>query len=323
MTSKLHQTRLGPLTVGAQGFGAMGIGTGYYGETDATEARRTLDRALDLGVTLFDTADAYGDGTNETFLASFLKANRGAVTIATKYGIRVRDGGAIVDNAPAYIREAVEGSLKRLGVETIDLYYMHRRDPAVPLPDSIGAMAELVSAGKVRHLGLSEVSGAELAEAHAIHPIAAVQTEWSLFSRGVENDVVPTAARLGVGFVPYSPLGRGQLTGAVSGSGLSDGDVRRTMDRFSDENRDANTALVEGLRRLSAAREATPAQMALAWLHHQSEFYGLGVVPIPGTRRVERVEENVAGARIKLSPDELLTLQNLATTVRGTRSRTI
>jgi aryl-alcohol dehydrogenase-like predicted oxidoreductase len=205
----------------------------------------------------------------------------------------------------------------------IDLYYMHRRSPEIPLADSIGAMSDLVKAGKVRYLGLSEATAAELREAHAIHPISALETEWSLFSREVEDEIVPTAAELGIGFVPYSPLGRGQLTGGHDAKSLEAGDVRQAMSRFSDENHAANSALIAGIGDLAATRGATPAQIALAWLHHQSKVFNLAVVPIPGTRKPGRIEENVGGAHLELSDRETKELSRLAQAVRGDRSRQI
>jgi aryl-alcohol dehydrogenase-like predicted oxidoreductase len=308
----------GPL-VGIQGLGCMGMVTDYYGPTDEKESLAALDRALERGVTLFDTSDIYGEGKNEEFIATFIRANRDRLTLATKFGIN-RFGPAIhevsVENSPEYIRTAVEGSLRRLGIDVIDLYYMHRRNPAVPLADSIGAMAELVSEGKVRFLGLSEVSADELREAHAIHPISAVQTEWSLFSRHVEETIVPTAAKLGVGFVPYSPLGRGQLTGRVDPKSFDKKDVRNLFSRFE---QDDNYRLVEAIGTVAARYEATPAQVALAWLQHQSRVFGLAVVPIPGTRKPSRIDENVGGALLALSETDLAELGSLAERVTGSR----
>lgn len=315
---KAHLGANGPM-VGIQGLGCMGMVTDYYGATDEKEARATLDRALDLGVTLFDTADVYGQGKNEAFIAPFIRENRDKLTIATKFGIH-RFGPQIdqvsIDNRPEYIREAVDGSLKRLGIEVIDLYYMHRRNPAVPLADSVGAISDLVKAGKVRFLGLSEVTADELREAHSVHPIAAVQTEWSLFSRHVEDEVVPAAADLGIGFVPYSPLGRGQLTGRVDPSTFDEKDVRKLYQRFREED---NARLIEAIEAMASKRGATPAQIALAWLQHQSKTFGLTVVPIPGTRKPSRVEENVGGATLQLDADDLSSLGELADRVKGSR----
>jgi aryl-alcohol dehydrogenase-like predicted oxidoreductase len=311
----------GPL-VGVQGYGCMGISE-FYGNTDEASARATLDAALDVGVTLFDTADIYGSGANEEFLRPFVTAHRDEITLATKFGIERRADDPSyrgVSNHPDYIRRAVDASLRRLGVDVIDLYYMHRRDPAVPLAESVGAMGELVASGKVRHLGLSEVTGAELREAHGVHPIAAVQSEWSLFSRDVEISVVGAAAELGIAVVPYSPLGRGFLTGAFSDAGqLEAGDFRRAQPRFSGENARRNAALLEPVRKIAAAHDATPGQIALAWVHRRAAVHGLTVVPIPGTRRAERVRENVAAASITLSDSELEWLEPIAAEVAGTR----
>jgi aryl-alcohol dehydrogenase-like predicted oxidoreductase len=311
----------GPL-VGLQGYGCMGISE-FYGNTDETSARATLDAALDAGVTLFDTADIYGSGANEEFLRPFVTAHRDEITLATKFGIERRADDPSyrgVNNHPDYIRRAVDASLARLGVDVIDLYYMHRRDPAVPLEESVGAMAELVAGGKVRQLGLSEVTGAELRAAHEVHPIAAVQSEWSLFSRDVEVSVVGAAAELGITVVPYSPLGRGFLTGAFSDAGqLEDGDFRRAQPRFTGENARRNAALLEPVREIAAAHDATPGQIALAWVHQRAAVHGLTVVPIPGTRRAERVRENVAAASITLSDGELEWLEPIAAEVAGTR----
>lgn len=311
--------KLGPV-IGAQGLGCMGMVTDYYGPTDEKESHATLDRALERGVTLFDTADAYGYGKNEEFIGPFIRANRRRVTVATKFGIiRTSDtdvAKAVIENRPEHIRRAVDASLGRLGIDVIDLYYMHRRNPEVPLADSIGAMADLVAVGKVRFLGLSEVSAEELREAHAIHPITALQTEWSLFSRHVEDMIVPTAAELGVGFVPYSPLGRGQLTGCVDPKNFDENDVRRLYRRFAAVE---NARLIDGIGTVAARYDATSAQVALAWLHHQSTVYGLAVVPIPGTRKPDRVDENVGGALLTLSEEDLAALEPLAAAVKGSR----
>ncbi|MFF3558594.1 aldo/keto reductase [Streptomyces sp. NPDC002574] len=311
----------GPL-VGVQGLGCMGISE-FYGPTDEGAARATLEAALGVGVTLFDTADVYGLGANEEFLAPFVRAHRDEITLATKFGIErkaddLRYRG--VRNDPAYIRQAVDASLRRLGTDVIDLYYMHRRDPAVPLAESVGAMAELVRAGKVKHLGLSEVTGAELREAHAVHPIAAVQSEWSLFSRDVEVSLAGAAAELGVAVVPYSPLGRGFLTGSFqAASELTAGDFRQAQPRFTGENAKRNADLLEPLRRAAEAHDATPGQIALAWVQQRAQVHGLAVVPIPGTRKAERVRENAAATRIVLDETELGRLEPIAGQVAGDR----
>ncbi|MEU0132506.1 aldo/keto reductase [Streptomyces sp. NPDC006296] len=324
-TGKIATTELGTAgpRVGVQGLGCMGISE-FYGDTDEAAARDTLEAALEAGVTLFDTADVYGSGANETFLAPFVAAHRDAVTLATKFAIERSDTEPNyrgVRNDPAYIRQAVEASLRRLGTDVIDLYYMHRRDPLVPLAESVGAMADLVHAGKVRQLGLSEVTGAELREAHAVHPIAALQSEWSLFSRDVERSAVPAAAELGVTLVPYSPLGRGFLTGAFADAvkELSEGDYRQHQPRFTGENAKANAALLEPLHTIAAAHGATAAQVALAWVQQRAQVHGLAVVPIPGTRRRSRLLENVGATRLTLTRPELDLLEPLAGRVAGDR----
>lgn len=310
------------IEVGTQGLGCMGMSE-FYGATDLAEARATLDRALELGVTLFDTADVYGSGHNEEFLSDFVRANREHVVLATKFGIiRKADDPAYrgFDNSPEYIRASVDASLRRLGIEVIDLYYMHRRDPEVPIEDTVGAMAELVRAGKVRSLGLSEVTGPELKAATAIHPIAAVQSEWSLFSRDVEQTAVPAAAELGVAFVPYSPLGRGFLTGSFSTANeLGEGDFRARMPRFTGDNAARNAALLAPVHAIAEARGVSAAQVALAWVHSRAAAHGLSDVPIPGTRKRTRLEENVAAAGLELSADELASLEPIAGRVAGDR----
>ncbi|MFE7412775.1 aldo/keto reductase [Streptomyces laurentii] len=325
-TGRIDTVRLGGPDgpeVGVQGFGAMGISE-FYGDTDEAAARDTLEATVEAGVTLIDTADIYGSGANEEFLAPFVAAHRDDIVLATKFAIERRADDPNyrgIRNDPAYIRTAVENSLRRLGVETIDLYYMHRRDPKIPLADSVGAMAELVKAGKVRHLGLSEVTGAELREAYAVHPITALQSEWSLFSRDVERSAVGAAADLGVTFVPYSPLGRGFLTGAFADAtkDLSASDFRRHQPRFSGENAERNAALLEPVRKIAAAHGATPAQVALAWVQQRSAVHGLTVVPIPGTRKRARLLENAAATRITLTADELAALEPIAGQVAGDR----
>ncbi len=320
MAPSLPTVRLGSdgLLVGAQGLGCMGMSE-FYGETDEDSATQTLDAALSAGVTLFDTADMYGQGANERFLSPFVRDHRDDVALATKFGnVRAHDGSMSISNDPAYIRRAIDASLTRLGIEVIDLYYMHRRDPAVPLADSIGTMAELVEHGKVSHLGLSEVTGDELREAHAIHPISAVQSEWSLFTRDIEHSLVPAAADLGVGVVAYSPLGRGLLTGALP-SEFTAGDVRSRFPRFTGENGQRNAALLQPITAIAAARGISPAQVALAWLHQQHDIHGLTVVPIPGTRRATRLRENLAALELTLTADELGQLEPIAAQVTGDR----
>ncbi|MFG2991262.1 aldo/keto reductase [Streptomyces sp. NPDC048257] len=320
----LEQVELGkggPL-VGVQGLGCMGMSE-FYGDTDEAAARETLDAALAAGVTLFDTADVYGRGRNEEFLAPFVAAHRDEITLATKFAIERTDDPQYrgIRNDRAYVRASVEASLRRLGVDVIDLYYMHRRDPAVPFGESVGAMAELVQEGKVRHLGLSEVTGAELREAHAVHPIAALQSEWSLFSRDVERSAVGAAAELGVAVAAYSPLGRGFLTGSFADASaeLSQDDFRRHQPRFNGDNAKANAALLAPVREIAAERGASPAQIALAWVQQRAKVHGLTVVPIPGTRKAARLRENTGATRITLTQAELDLLEPIADQVAGDR----
>ncbi|MER5550930.1 aldo/keto reductase [Streptomyces sp. NPDC002793] len=324
-TEKIATVQLGGggPQVGVQGLGCMGISE-FYGDTDEPAARDTLEAALQAGVTLFDTADIYGSGANETFLAPFVGAHRDEITLATKFAIERRDDDPHyrgVRNDPAYIRAAVEGSLRRLNTDVIDLYYMHRRDPLVPFAESVGAMAELVRQGKVKQLGLSEVTGDELREAHAVHPIAALQSEWSLFSRDVERSSVPAAVELGVTLVPYSPLGRGFLTGAFADAAkdLTPNDFRKHQPRFTGENAKTNAALMEPVHKIAAAHGATAAQVALAWVQQRAEVHGLTVVPIPGTRRRSRLLENLGATRLTLTPQELEVLEPIAGQVAGDR----
>jgi aryl-alcohol dehydrogenase-like predicted oxidoreductase len=294
----MQRRQLRDLTASAIGLGCMGMSE-FYGPSDEQESIATLHRALDLGVTFLDTSDMYGAGHNERLVGKAIADRRDEVQLATKFAIR-RDGGRRwIDNSPEWVREAVEGSLQRLGIERIDLYYMHRRNPDVPIEESVGAMAELVEQGKVAQLGLSEVNADTLRAANAVHPIAALQSEWSLFTRGIEAEIVPAARELGVGIVPYSPLGRGELTGSVDMS--ADDDFRRGSPRFQGENREHNLELVEQLKQIAAEVGCTPAQLALAWLLHQGD----DVVPIPGTRRVQRLEENAEAAEVQLTAGQL------------------
>ncbi|QRM55334.1 aldo/keto reductase [Sinorhizobium sp. BG8] len=324
MTSEITtmpQVRLGrdgPM-IGAQGLGCMGMSE-FYGATDEVESRATLERALELGVTMFDTADMYGVGANEEFLAPFVAANRDRVLIATKFGYTRTPENPddwSIDNRPEFIRAAVDRSLKRLGVDVIDLYYMHRRIDAVPLEDSVGAMADLVTVGKVKWLGLSAVTAAELRAAHAIHPIAALQSEWSMFTRHIEDEVVPTAVDLGVTIVPYSPLVRGMLTGQAITNALTGDDARQNFPRFSGENREANMRLVAKIEEMAAERCVTPAQLALAWLYAQGRKLNVRTVPIPGTRKRGRLEENIAATSMVLTEDDRAALEPLAGAVKG------
>ena len=301
------------LSVSAIGFGAMAL-TPVYGEVDDTESLATLNRCVDLGVTFIDTANVYGGGENEKLIARLLTDRRDEVTLATKFGIAGNPadraaGGLTARGDAAYVHQCIDESLQRLQTDVVDLYYMHRRDHNVPIEETVGAMAELVAAGKVRHLGLSEVTADELRAAVAVHPIAAVQSEWSIWSRDVERNVVPAAAELGVGFVPYSPLGRGFLTGTVrSAADLSSTDFRRTMPRFSEGALDANLAVVEVVKSVADQQGATAAQVALAWLRYRADALGVASVPIPGTRRAERVQENLGSLSVTLARAQLDTL---------------
>ncbi|MDX3243752.1 aldo/keto reductase [Streptomyces sp. ME18-1-4] len=309
--------------VGVQGLGCMGMSFAY-GPADAKESRATLERALELGVTLYDTADAYGAGENEKFLSPFFKAHRDEVVIATKFALAVHPDDPtrrIIRNDAPYLRSCVEASLKRLDVDVIDLYYMHRRDVNVPIEETVGVMAELVREGKVKQLGLSEVTAAELRAAQGVHPIAAVQSEWSLFSRDIEAHVVPAARELGVTLVPYSPLGRGFLTGSFTNADqdLTADDFRRQQPRFTGENAAANVTLLDPIRTVAGAHDATIGQIALAWVQQQSQVHGLPVIPIPGTRKPGRVEENAAATAIELTQEELALLEPIAGKVAGDR----
>jgi len=303
----MEQRNLGSLTVSALGLGCMGMSE-FYGPTDEAESITTIHRALELGVSFLDSADMYGSGHNERLVGQAIADRRDEVVLATKFGNRREGEKRWIDNRPEWIREACDASLKRLGVDHIDLYYMHRRDADVPIEESVGAMAELVAAGKVRHLGLSEVSAETLRAAVAVHPIAALQSEWSLFTRGLEAEIVPTARELGVGIVPYSPLGRGLLAGALtSAEDLGADDFRRNHPRFTRENIEHNLDLVARVREIAHEVGCTPVQLALAWLLHQGD----DVVPIPGTKRVRYLEENVPAADVALSDEQLRRLDEL------------
>ena len=298
--------------ISAIGLGCMGMSE-FYGATDDAQSHNTMARALELGVNFFDSADIYGFGHNETLIGQFLKAGgaarRAQVVLATKFGI-VRAAGQYerrIDNTPAYVQSACEASLKRLDVETIDLYYCHRRNPDVPIEEMVGAMAQLVKAGKVRQLGLSEVSSATLRKANAVHPISAVQSEYSLWAREPEIDMLATCADLGTTFVAYSPLGRAFLTGALDKASLAASDFRNMLPRFTGAAEVANQAMVDGLSRFAQAKGTTNAQVALAWLLCKHP----NVVPIPGTRRIHYLEQNAAAADFALSAAELAELDAL------------
>ncbi len=291
----------------AVGLGCMGLSQAY-GPADDEESIATLHRALDLGVSLLDTAMSYGRGQNEQLVGRAIAGRREQVVLATKFGIIRGEDGVRLDGRPEHVRGYCEDSLTRLGVDVIDLYYLHRVDPDVPVADTVGAMAELVAQGKVRHLGLSEANVGQLEQAAAVHPIAALQCEWSLFWREPEDDVIPAARRLGIGLVPYSPLGRGMLTGALPTGGFAADDFRANDPRFAGAELASNLALVDAVRQLATERGVTPGQLALGWLLAQ----GADVVPIPGTRRQQRVEENAAAASLELSAADLARLDQVA-----------
>ena len=327
MATADRTTKLGDdLTVSAIGFGAGAL-TSAYGDVDDAESLATLNRCLDLDVTFIDTADVYGGGSSERLIAKLLADRRDEVTLATKFGIASNPADSAPGERPvrgdaAYVRQCIDESLARLQTDVVDLYYMHRRDLTVPIEETVGAMAELVRAGKVRHLGLSEATADELRAAVVVHPIAAVQSEWSIWSRDVERQVVPAAAELGVGFVPYSPLGRGFLTGTIrSAADLSSpSDFRRTMPRFADGALEANLAVVDVVGSVAQEQHATPAQVALAWLRHRAEALGVAAVPIPGTRRAARVEENLGSLSVTLTPAQLTALDAAGAAVAGNRT---
>ncbi|QNQ54954.1 aldo/keto reductase [Serratia liquefaciens] len=307
----MQQRKLGPTgpLVSALGLGCMGMSDFYSTAHDEQEAIATLHRALELGVTLLDTADMYGPHTNEQLIGKAIKGKRQQVFLATKFGI-VRDpanpAARGVSSRPEYIRRSVEGSLKRLGVEVIDLYYQHRVDPEVPIEEVVGTMADLISEGKIRYIGLSEASVATLERAHKVHPITALQTEYSLWTRDAEQGVLAACERLGIGFVPYSPLGRGFLTGAIQRpEDLDADDFRRSNPRFQGVNFARNLALVEKVTELAKQKGVAPSQLALAWVLAQGEH----IVPIPGTKRRRYLEENIAAAELTLSAAELAAIE--------------
>ena len=306
----MQTRRLGSegLAVSAQGLGCMGMSE-FYGSADEDEAVATIHRALELGITFLDTADMYGPFTNEQLVGRAIAGRRDEVVLATKFGNeRSEDGGFLgINGKPEYVRAACDASLRRLGVEHIDLYYQHRVDKTVPIEETVGAMAELVEAGKVRRLGLSEAGADTIRRAHATHPVTALQSEYSLFTRDLEDQVLPVLRELGIGLVSYSPLGRGLLTGAVTRASLEDGDSRAAgrFPRFEGGALDANLALVGRVRSIASEKEITPGQLALAWVLAQGD----DVVPIPGTKRVRYLEENVGACAVRLTDDDLARLQ--------------
>jgi aryl-alcohol dehydrogenase-like predicted oxidoreductase len=298
----MERRRLGELEVSAQGLGCMGM-SAWYGPTDADESTATIHRALELGIDFLDTADVYGEGDNEELVGRAIAGRRDEVVLATKFGNRrLEDGTRTIDGSPEYVRSAIDASLRRLNVDYVDLYYQHRVDANTPIEETVGAMAELVSAGKVRHLGLSEAGPETIRRAHAVHPITALQSEWSLWTRDPEGGVLDTVRDLGIGFVAYSPLGRGFLAGRFSSpEELTEDDFRRHHPRMQGENFEQNRALAEHVRELAEEKGCTPAQLALAWVLSRGD----DVVPIPGTKRRTYLEQNAAAADVTFSEDEL------------------
>ncbi|HWN60340.1 MAG TPA: aldo/keto reductase [Streptosporangiaceae bacterium] len=316
----MRTTKLGDLTVSAQGLGCMGMSE-WYGATDWDESIATINRALDLGVTFIDTADIYGAGHNEVLVGRGIAHRRDEVQLATKFGIDRSAGDAhrVVRGERDYVKHSCEASLTRLGVEVIDLYYLHRPPQTAEIEETVGAMAELVAEGKVRYLGLSEVNDELLRRAYAVHPIAAVQSEYSLWTRDLETAVLGAMRDLGVGLVPYSPLGRGFLTGTVDLTALDDKDFRRRNPRFRGQARHDNQAIADTVRKVAETKGVPPAQVALAWVYAQEERLGVPMAPIPGTKRIKWLEQNVAALDITLTADELALLDPLAAQVTGAR----
>jgi aryl-alcohol dehydrogenase-like predicted oxidoreductase len=314
----MEQRKIGNqgLVAGAIGLGCMGM-SHAYGTGDETESIATIHRALDCGVTLLDTAEVYGPHTNEELVGKAIRGRRDQVVLATKFGFVAGRGLAQLDGSPSNVRRAIEGSLRRLGVDVIDLYYLHRKDPAVPIEETVGAMKELVEAGKVRFLGLSEVGAETIRRAHKVHPISAVQSEYSLWERGIEESILPAMRELGVGLVPFSPLGRGYLTGAFQASSdFVAGDLRRSLPRFDDEHLAANQRLVDAVKAVAARHpDATPARVALAWVLTAAPE----AVPIPGTKRRSYLDDNLGAASLRLTTEDMEGLNRLASMAVGDR----
>jgi aryl-alcohol dehydrogenase-like predicted oxidoreductase len=298
--------KLGELEVGAQGLGCMGMSHAYGVRGDDAESIATIHRALELGVTLLDTANVYGAGENEKLVGRAIAGRRDQVVLATKFGIVWSDEGMNVRGDAEFVKQCCDESLRRLGVDHIDLYYQHRVDPNVPVEETWGALAELAQAGKIRYAGISEASADSIRRAHAVHPVTAVQSEWSLWTRGIEDEVLGTCRELGIGLVPFSPLGRGLLTGSVTSlKDLPEDDMRRGMPRFEEGNLERNLAIVDALRALAERKGVTAGQLALAWV----QANGTDVVPIPGTKRRKYLEENVAAAELELSEEDIVEIE--------------
>ncbi|NLG56017.1 MAG: aldo/keto reductase [Rhodococcus sp.] len=309
------------LVVSAQGYGAMSVAP-VYGPVDPAEAVATIHHSIDIGVTFVDTANVYGQGDSERAVGEVLKTRRDEVQLATKFGLvgNIAAGQRGIDGKPENVAGYLDESLRRLGVDSVDLYYLHRVDPNVPIEDTVGAIAGLVQAGKVRHIGLSEATGDELRRAHSVHPITAIQSEWAVWSRDVENHVVPAAQELGIGFVPYSPVGRGYLAGSYDPTSLGDDDLRSRFPRFVPDALPANSKVLDILREVAAEVDATLAQVSLAWLYDKGRELDLPVVPIPGTRFAQRVTENAGAIDVLLTAEQRGRLDQLADLTVGARA---